>query len=237
MSRLFCIADIHGRFDLLSKLWEDLLNNHALDLNVDKVIFTGDYVDRGPHSYSVVQFLKELNEAHPNNVICLAGNHEWINIFYFTRKTSDDIWMFENNGGLQTLKSYQDIGHFGMTHDHLQWLSHLPFKHEESGFFFSHAPVPRENRRLVINQGMPFTDDELCWGIWDGAGDEFGMARDHGNGVIGVCGHIHALRKGKLAPRFYDHYIYADTGCGCSPKAPLVAVEVNTKEVVYAWPT
>lgn len=236
MGRLFSIGDIHGRLDLLKKLWEDLVTNHKLDLTQDKVIFTGDYCDRGPDTYGVIEFLKQKNEAHPDNVICLAGNHEWINIMYFVRKTSDDIWMFENNGGPQTLESYRLAGYNSMTHDHIKWLSQLPFFHEEPGFFFSHAPVPRENRRNIVNRGLPITDDEYAWGIWDGVGDEFGMARDHGNGVIGVCGHIHAIRKGQLYPRFYDHYIYGDTGAGCSPKAPLCAINVRTKDVVYAWP-
>lgn len=155
---------------------------------------------------------------------------------YFVRKTEEDIELFEWNGGDATLLSYQLAGFNAMTQDHLKWLSHLPFKHEEPGFFFSHAPVPRENRRNILNRGLPITNDELCWGIWDGVGDEFGMARDHGNGIIGVCGHVHAIRKGKLYPRFYDHYIYGDTGAGCSEKAPLCAINVRTKEVVYAWP-
>lgn len=236
MGRLFSIADIHGRLDLLTKLWTELTTVHNLDLTQDKVIFTGDYVDRGPDSYGVVEFLKQLNEAHPNNVICLAGNHEWINIMYFIRKLPDDIWMFENNGGLQTLDSYHRAGFNAMTADHIKWLSALPMKHEEPGFFFSHAPVPRENRRDIMVRGTDITPDELIWGKWDGVGDEFGMARDHGNGIMGVCGHIHAIRKGQLYPRFYDHYIYGDTGCGCSPKAPLCAIEVNTKDVIYAWP-
>lgn len=235
--RLFTIADIHGRLDLLTKLWTDLVDNHSLDLKTDKVIFTGDYVDRGPDSYGVIEFLKKLNETHPDNVICLAGNHEWINIMYYARKNEDDIWLHDNNGGPQTKQSYIDAGFSGgMTGDHLMWLSKLPLKHEEPGFFFSHAPVPRENRRKILDRGLPITSDELVWGIWDGVGDELGMARDHGNGVIGVCGHIHALRKGKMEPRFYDHYIYADAGCGCSAKAPLCAVDVNTREVIFAWP-
>lgn len=235
--RLFHIADIHGRLDLLTKLWNELVTVHHLDLTVDKVIFTGDYCDRGPDTYGVIQFIKVKTELHPGHVIALAGNHEWINIFYFTRKSSEDIWLWENNGGPETLLSYQMMGYNSMTQEHLQWLAHLPFKHEEPGFFFSHAPVPRENRRNIMNRGLPITDDEYAWGIWDGVGDEFGMARDHGNGIIGVCGHIHALRKGQMHPRFYDHYIYGDTGCGCSEKAPLVATEVKTREVIYAWPT
>jgi hypothetical protein len=236
MSRLFHIADIHGELKLLNKLLEKLEKEHSLDLSKDKIVFTGDYCDRGPDTYGVIERLKNLNEAHPDNVICLAGNHEWINILYFTRHLPDDVWLFDNNGGPQTLMSYQMAGFNKMTHDHIQWLAHLPFKHEEPGFFFSHAPAPRENRRNIVNRGLELTPDELTWGIWDGVGDEFGMARDHGNGIIGVCGHIHAIRKGQLYPRFYDHYIYGDTGCGCSPKAPLVATEVRTKEVIYAWP-
>lgn len=236
MGRLFSIGDIHGRLDLLKKLWEDLVTNHKLDLTQDKVIFTGDYCDRGPDTYGVIEFLKQKNEAHPDNVICLAGNHEWINIMYFVRKTSDDIWMFENNGGPQTLESYRLAGYNSMTHDHIKWLSQLPFKHEDRNYIFSHAPIPRENRRNIINRGLPITDDEYCWGIWDGVGDEFGMARDHGNGIIGVYGHIHALRKGQLYPRFYPHAIYGDTGCGCSSKAPLCAINLDIKEIIYAWP-
>jgi hypothetical protein len=153
---------------------------------------------------------------------------------YFVRKTEEDIWLFENNGGPQTLESYRLAGYSAMTHEHIKWLSELPLKHEEPGFFFSHAPAPRESYRKIQFRGTPeLSPDEL---IWTYHPDEFGVARDHGNGVIGVCGHVHALRKGVLAPRFYDHYIYGDSGCGCSPKAPLCAINVVTRDVVYAWP-
>lgn len=231
--RLFSIADIHGRLDLLKKLWNELTTVHNLDLSTDKVIFTGDYVDRGPDSAGVVQFLKELNEAHPNNVICLAGNHEWINIMYFARKTEDDIWLFENNGGPATLLSYQLIGHSSMTHEHIIWLSQLPMSHIEPGFHFSHAPVPRESYRNILLRGTDITPDEYMWTYHP---NEPGVAKDFGNGIVQVVGHIHALRKGTLKPRFYDHVIYGDAGCGCSPKAPLCAINVITREVVYAWP-
>lgn len=232
--RLFSIGDIHGRLDLLKKLWDDLITNHKLDLTVDKVIFTGDYCDRGPDTYGVICFLKNLVETYPGQVICLAGNHEWINIMYFVRKTQNDVDLFEWNGGPQTLESYRYAGHNSMTHDHIKWLSELPFKHEEPGFFFSHAPVPRDNRRNIMNRGLPITEDELIWGVYDP--DERGSSHVHPDGTIGVCGHIHALRKGVFAPRFYDHYIFGDAGCGCSPKAPLVAIEVKTRQVIYAWP-
>lgn len=233
MSKLFCIADIHGRYDLLKQLWDDLVLNHALDLTSDKVVFTGDYVDRGPDSYSVIAFLKDLQEKHPDNVICLAGNHEYINIMNYARKSPDDVWLHDNNGGPATLRSYQAVGHNGMTQEHLQWLVHLPLSHTEPGFHFSHAPVPRESYRNILLRGTDITPDEYMWTYHP---DEPGVAKDFGTGVVQVVGHVHALRKGILAPRFYSHVIYADAGCGCSPKAPLCAIEVNTRAVIYAWP-
>jgi hypothetical protein len=235
MNRLFAIADIHGRLDLLKKLWNDLLTNHALDLTSDKVIFTGDYVDRGPESYGVVAFLKDLQETHPNNVICLAGNHEWIAIMYYARgKNASDTDLWFRNGGIQTIESYQYMGYSDMINDHVVWLSKLPLKHEERNYFISHAPAPAEWARNILDRGQPeFSPDELMWTYHS---DEKGVARNHGNGIIGVSGHIHQLRKGIMAPRFYDHHYYLDSGCGCSPKAPLCAVNLDTKEVIYAWP-
>lgn len=238
MQRIFSIADIHGRLDLLDKLLELLYTGYGLDLTKDKLVFTGDYVDRGDDSYGVITRLKALQEAHPENVICLAGNHEWINIMYFTRKSLDDIWLFENNGGPETLESYKKAGFTRMTEDHLRWLANLPFSHEEPGFFFSHAPAPIEATRNILDQGLDLTPDELLWNVpvERKIMKEKQLSRDHGNGVIGVCGHVHALRQGIASPRFYDHYIFGDAGCGCHDDAPLCAIDVNTREVVYAWP-
>lgn len=234
MSRLYGIADIHGRLDLLEKLINDMKATGKLDLAVDKIVFTGDYIDRGPDSAGVISYLRRLEAAHPDNIKCLSGNHEWMAIMYYARgKQPGDADLWFRNGGVETVDSYKLIGLNDMAGDDILWLSKLDLKHEEPGFFFSHAPAPRESYRNILSKGQDFTPDELTWTYHP---DEFGVARDHGNGVIGFCGHIHALRKGILAPRFYDHYIYGDAGCGCSPKAPLCAVEVKTKEVIYAWP-
>ena len=234
MSRLYVIADIHGRKDLMDNLLNDLIKSGKLDLNVDKLIFTGDYIDRGPDSASVIFKLMELEKDYPGRVICLSGNHEWMAILYYARgKQQDDANLWLGNGGKETIESYEFLGHTDMIADHVKWLSQLPLKHEEPGFFFSHAPAPAEWARSYVSKGLEYTPDEL---IWTYHPDERRLATVHPNGVIGVCGHIHQLKKGILAPRFYDHYIYADAGAGCSEKAPLCAIEVNTREVIYAWP-
>lgn len=229
--RLYSIADIHGELTTLKLLWDKLINDEKLDLSVDKVIFTGDYVDRGPDSYGVLDFIYQLTLAHPNNVIALAGNHEWMMIQYYTRRHPDDIELWEMNGGLQTIQSFQMAG-YSRCPDHLiRWLAFAPLKHEEPGFFFSHAPAPRESYRNILYRGLELTPDELIWTYHQ---DEFGVARDHGNGVIGVCGHIHQLKKGLNEPRFYDHYIFGDAGCGCGTRGRLCAIEVKTRQVIWA---
>ena len=230
--RLFAIPDIHGRLDLLNKLLKSLEEDHGLDLSVDKIVFTGDYCDRGADTYGVIERLKKLNEQYPENVVCLAGNHEYINIFYFTRRSEDDVWLFENNGGPETLESYRLAGFNEMTQDHLKWLVDLPLKHEEPGFHFSHAPLPRESYRNILHRGQPYKHDDY---IWTYHPDEPGVAADI-PGIVQVVGHVHALKKGIFTPRFYDHVIYGDAGCGCSPRAPLVAIEVKTRQVVYVYP-
>jgi len=234
MGRLFSIADIHGEIKLLRKLWDDLVTNHALDLTQDKVIFTGDYVDRGPDSYGVLEFIYKLTEDHPLNVIALAGNHEWMMIQYYSRGAVGDKELWESNGGLETIESFQKAGFNSCPQHLLKWLAFAPLSYQEPGFFFSHAPAPAEWARSFMYKGQAdFVPDEL---IWTYHPDEKGVARNHGNGIVGVCGHIHQLRKGILAPRFYDHYIYGDSGAGCSKKAPLCAINVVTREVIYAWP-
>lgn len=246
MSRLYVIADIHGRLDLLDALLAKMASEESVDFNVDKLVFTGDYIDRGPDSKGVINRVRNLTLLHPQNVIALAGNHEWLAIDAHIKPDYDTKHLWHVNGGDKTLMSYGDptstvpysSGHqpaLAMPEADIRWLAFLPLFHQEPGFFFSHAPVPRDSYRRAIYKGQAtFEPEEL---IWTYDPDEKGVARDHGNGIIGVCGHIHALRKGVLAPRFYDHYIFADSGCGCSKKAPLCAIEVRSRKVVYVYPT
>jgi serine/threonine protein phosphatase 1 len=224
--RLFAIPDVHGRNDLLQELLRHLKEDKGLDLTKDKLIFLGDMIDRGDDSKGVVTTIKDLCEKHPENVIALRGNHEDMGIDACVTDSFSDKHLWIMNGGNETFKSYGHTQCY-MDPEHIKWMEALPLFHLEEGFFFSHAPVRK-------NYDGDFTDLST-WTYLDFV-DEEQEAKDFGTRV-GVCGHIHRLREGfQTKPRMYKHYIYTDSGCGCSPKAPLTCVEVISREVITIWP-
>src|SRR5215211_3526045 len=82
--RLYAIGDIHGRFDLLQKLYDMICLDHAsrpAERSIE--IFLGDYVDRGPQTKDVLDWLQSSNTVCDER-ICLRGNHEEILLNYLS---------------------------------------------------------------------------------------------------------------------------------------------------------
>lgn len=239
--RTFCVPDIHGRNDLLTKLLAQLKTVHLLDLTIDRLIFMGDMVDRGPDSKGVIDQIRALQKSHgTNHVIALFGNHEHLMLNALRKGGRDDFDLWLANGGGNTLRSFTGTDGLhcsGIDREYLEWIEGLPVSFQDEGFFYSHAPIPKEKDRKKALQGKPLTMEELTWTFFY---DERGKSRHHkdaaGNPLVGVCGHIHALSRAVYAPRLYLHYLFLDAGCGCSSKAPLIACNVATREVVWAWP-
>ena len=71
MKKIFAIGDIHGCYDQLKALVEKI----PIDFSRDTLLFIGDYIDRGPHSAEVVDYLIQLKKR-VKEVIFLKGNHE-----------------------------------------------------------------------------------------------------------------------------------------------------------------
>lgn len=249
MGNIWTIGDIHGRNDLLQPLLKKLFDDEKLDLTQDKLVFLGDMIDRGKDSKGVIETIKSLCENYPNNVFALQGNHEELALNACARRRYDDIYLWEINGGDTTIESYKlksdnpedniTPSMIFMNYDHLEWIAKLPLQLEFDGFFFSHAAVPKEEYRASRDVGQSFSRSELTWTRTRSEEEEDELSRVFDNGVIGVCGHNHALsyKPGPIMePRFYDHYIFADAGCGCYKKAPLVAIECKSRKVIYEWP-
>jgi len=68
------VGDTHGDFDASQKVIE----KYPLEKN--RILFLGDYVDRGPKSKKNIDYLLEIKQKYPDNLFLLMGNHEFTNI-------------------------------------------------------------------------------------------------------------------------------------------------------------
>jgi len=101
--RLFAIGDIHGCCEELCALLKHLETVENLNAG-DRVVFIGDYVDRGPDSRGVIEALLAFKNKFANTVF-LRGNHEamLLNFLGFEGEHGD---FYLRNGGSDTLLSY-----------------------------------------------------------------------------------------------------------------------------------
>jgi serine/threonine protein phosphatase 1 len=133
--KLFAIGDIHGCFQKLKLL----LDQVPLQPDRDTIVFLGDYIDRGPDSFSVVSYLIELKKKS-NNAVFLKGNHEYMLDCFIS---GTDRQLFLANGGEQTLRSYLKRQYHPSSApipaEHLEFFQSLLPYYETDCFIFVHA--------------------------------------------------------------------------------------------------
>ncbi|MGB5925548.1 MAG: metallophosphoesterase family protein [Dehalococcoidia bacterium] len=68
--RVIFVGDTHGDLEATQKIIRRYLKPE------NKLVFLGDYVDRGPASLENINFLLEQKSEHPDSLHLLMGNHE-----------------------------------------------------------------------------------------------------------------------------------------------------------------
>lgn len=168
---IYAIGDIHGQIAQLKVLYRRISTRPLRPF--DKLVFLGDYVDRGENSKAVIEFLLRLKQEHPE-VIFLRGNHEHLMLEaldgppslpapikaearegYVLHSEQTYLWL--ENGGIETLLSYKPS-------DMLHWRDSIPEEHKEflratqmeyicGNYHFVHAGV--------VPPGMQWPDSEF----------------------------------------------------------------------------
>lgn len=131
MSKTYAIGDLHGRADLL----ELALTRIEANQSGGKVVFTGDYVDRGPASKSVMDRLMAGPTRPGWEWVCLKGNHE--DMMVAAARGEADMGWWVGNGGGETLRSFGGV----IPPEHLAWADNLPRYHTDQYRIFAHAGV------------------------------------------------------------------------------------------------
>ena len=134
--REIAIGDIHGCVHTLRQMLELLCPEPK-----DRIIFLGDYVDRGPFSAEVIEELLSFGMMFPKTVF-LKGNHEDMMLRCIS---GEEEWVdsFVLNGGLQTIESYKHLfggeGFDAVPEKHVSFLRTLPTFHESELAYYVHA--------------------------------------------------------------------------------------------------
>lgn len=151
---VYAIGDVHGRLDLLvemhARIAAEIMRLRPADW---RIVHLGDYVDRGPASEGVIEFLVRQTAAD-RRILALAGNHD-VGFLDFLVEP-DPVGLFARYGGVETARSYgveldlHDMAAFGagcralasaVPESHRKFLRTLEFSASFGDFFFCHAGI------------------------------------------------------------------------------------------------
>lgn len=161
------IGDIHGHADKLEELLRKLgyEKTSGIYSHPDrKVLFVGDYIDRGPKIRETLDIVKAMVDS--DDAIALMGNHEYNALCFHFQET---------NGGhlrkhlikniiqhYETLKQFQNRQ--SEYEDYLEWFKTLPLYYENDTFRAVHACWDNNNiqylRKILVNDRLT---DELIY--------------------------------------------------------------------------
>jgi serine/threonine protein phosphatase 1 len=155
MGKIFAIGDIHGCLRHLREMIS-LIDAHPRE---DTLVFIGDYIDRGPDSKGVVDFVLDLQASH-DHVVCLLGNHERMFLNYHVFNTDREIFLY--NGGQSTIDSYGTVmrarGEMADVPDrHMEYYRSLLPIWESEGHIFVHAGL---RPRVPLEKQDP---EDMIW--------------------------------------------------------------------------
>lgn len=205
-SRLFAIGDIHGCLTAL----DTLLASLEL-IGDDRLVFLGDFIDRGPDSRGVLDRLIELNRQKRHTF--LRGNHE----AWMLRARVDRSWLHSwwEVGGLETVESYNALTLDDIPPTHWRFIERTKLFWESEGHIFVHG----------ASGDGPLEDTPEYWLLWRRIFDIV----PHPSGKRVICGHT-SQKNGRPLDR--DFAVCIDTfahGDGW-----LTALEVGSDQVFQA---
>jgi serine/threonine protein phosphatase 1 len=217
MNRLFAISDIHGCY----KTFYELVVNTISLKRSDKLILLGDYIDRGPQSREVIDFIVDL-KAKDFDIVPLAGNHEQMLVDAFEDPDVLPLWLL--NSGMTTLESLKISSVNDIDNKYISFFQGLRFYERIGDMLFVHAGF----NDLADD---PFSDtDGMIWQCRTGYSNQLfkGKTIIHGHRPKTIA-HVKNMISAK------SPVIPIDTGCVYDKEdgyGNLTALEVNSMELI-----
>jgi len=151
MNKTWIIPDIHGCVFTLKTLIEKQIEPDKQD----ELIFIGDYIDRGPDSKGVLDYIMNM-ETEGYRIRKLMGNHEdycltaWeedqdVKSFLGIRPKTSTQKEWETYGGKQALESFNVDRPRDIPQKYIDWLKDLEYFIELDKYIIVHAGLNFEN--------------------------------------------------------------------------------------------
>lgn len=227
--RTLIIGDIHGNLQALN----DALEKASFNIEQDRIICIGDYIDGWENSFEVVRRLLEIKNNSKFENIFLLGNHDkWFldilhadferlsNEKYISRKYKN--WYIQ--GGKSTLDSYLRYSDEFIAIHKSDFFSDLKYYHLEDNKLFIHAGF---NVNIGFADTLSFDKRELLWNrsLYKEALQMYLQnleLRSRGekeiNAKIGTfdriyIGHTPTFNDGFVQPKIMGNVLNIDQGC------------------------
>lgn len=143
--RRFAIGDVHGCAETL----QYMIENELKATTKDTLYLLGDYIDRGPDSKGVIDYILKLKEEN-YKIETLRGNHEEMLLEAIADHGEKlDVWLW--NGGEETLKSFGIKTVTGFPEKYIEFYKKLKYYIELEDYLLVHAG-------FNFVSGKPFED-------------------------------------------------------------------------------
>ena len=224
--RTILIGDIHGCYDEFIAL----LDKTKFNKDNDKLIILGDFIDKGPKSFEIIDYLANLKKDMKDNLVIIEGNHEYeylytgynlvLRFLLFCLGRNNTKKSFKNNN--KNINYYDDF-----------LLNNMQDYYEDKNFQACHASIKESNIKdnskytLVVNR--------------------FTTYNGHYKGKLTITGHLGISKplyfpgNGSNEPLEYDvekdlpetGIICIDTGCYRGNKLTAMIIEDNKYILKY----
>lgn len=216
--RDIAISDIHGCY----KTFREILEEKVQFTKTDTLYLLGDYIDRGPDSKAVIDYILQLqNDGYAVN--CLRGNHEQMLLDAF--KSEYDSYLFLKNGGKQTLESYNCTKIEALqNHQHMDFFKNLKYFIELDDYYLVHAG-------FNFRKKNPFLDtDGMLWSRnWYRRIDSSLL-----NGKVIVHGHTpQTIRNIKAMAHNMSINQYMNIDAGCYYHKKMCALDLTNQKLYF----
>jgi Calcineurin-like phosphoesterase len=155
------IGDIHGHADKLMELLEKLgykARGGSYSHPIRKVLFVGDYIDRGPKIRETLMIVRQMVES--GNAIALMGNHEYNALcFHYEEREGGHLRKHLIKNIIQHFATLQQFQNRQKEYeDYLEWFKTLPLFYETDSFRAVHACWDGDN---ISSLRSVLKDDKL----------------------------------------------------------------------------